>query len=77
MELRAQRSKPSLESDSQEKIQDEVELERRCMLSSSESEQAPLKNNSEYPDNCARSDIEEANAFGTGKEVRKSFAGVG
>ena len=41
------------------------------MFSSSKYEQAPVKNDSEYPDNCTISDNEEANLFGTGKEVRK------
>ena len=59
-----------------------VELERRRnqhsnVFSSSESEQAPLNNDSESPDDCARSNNEEANAFGTGKEVNKFFAGMG
>ena len=58
-----------------------VELERRRdqhsnMLSDSESEKAQLKNDSESLDDCAISDNEEANAFGTGKEVRKFFAGM-
>ena len=46
------------------------------MLSSSEYEKSPLNNNSKSPDDCARSDNKEANAFGTGKEVPKFFAGM-
>ena len=86
LERQAQSSKPLLESDSQETSLDKgvslVELElcrdqHSNVLSSSESEQAPLKNNSESSDDCARSDNEEATAFGTDKEIRKFFAGMG
>ena len=47
------------------------------MLSSSKYEQVPLKNDSESLDNFARSNNEEANAFGTCKEVCKLFSGMG
>ena len=47
------------------------------MLSSSEYEQAPLKNDIESLDDCARSDNDEANAFVTGEEVRKFFTVMG
>ena len=46
------------------------------MLSGFESEQTLLNNDSESPDGCDISNNEEANAFGTGKEVRKLFAGI-
>ena len=36
-----------------------------------------MNNNSESPGDCAISDNEESNAFGTGKEVRKFFSGMG
>ena len=86
LERRAQISKPSLELDYQETSRDKgvslVDLEFHCdkhsnVLSSSEPEQAPLKNDSESPDDYARSDNEEANALGTGKEFCKFFAGMG
>ena len=85
LEIRAKISKPSLESDSQETSRDEgvylVELERSReqnsnVLSSSKSEKEPLKSDSESPDDCARSDNEEKNSFGTGNEVCKFFAGM-
>ena len=43
------------------------------VLSSSKYEKSPLKNDSESPEDCARSNNEEASAFGTGKEVPKFF----
>ena len=36
-----------------------------------------MNNNSESPGDCAISDNEESNAFGTGKQVRKCFSGMG
>ena len=86
LEHRAQSSNPLLELDSQETSRDKgvylVELERRRdqhsnVLSSSESEQALLKNNSESPGDCTKYNNEGVNVFVTSKEVCNIFAGMG
>ena len=50
---------------------------RSNVLSRYKYEQAPMKNNSESLDDCARYNNKEANMFGTLKEVRKFFACMG
>ena len=59
-----------------------VELKRSYnhhsnVLSSHKHEKALLKNDSESPDDCARSDNKAKNAFETVNEVHKFLAGVG